>query len=111
METSLKGIQIVEKKWSFVWLKDNEKQTTQALDYFDFKALLHQNFTEDQIKIILEELNSERKLLMDFDKNKVKIISAKEEPFIDQMKMYMNPNRVQEDIDSYDETVGTFINF
>lgn len=111
MEKTLKGIHIVEKKWSLIWLNDKEKQTTQTMDYFDFAAILHQSFTEEQIKKILEELNCERKLLIDFDKEKVKIVTVKEEPFINQMKLYMNSKCVQDDLDNYVESIGKFINF
>ena len=111
MEKVLKGIYIVEKKWSLIWLNDKEKQTTQTLDYFNFKALLYQSFTEEQIKKILEELDCERKLLIDFDKEKVKIINQKEESFINQMTLYMNPNFIQDSIDNPEENIGNFINF
>ena len=111
MEKVLKDIYIVEKKWSLIWLNDKEKQTIQTLDYFDFKALLYQSFTEEQIKKILEELDCEKKLLIDFNKEKVKIINQKEEPFINQMKLYMNPNFIQDSIDNPEENIGTFINF
>ena len=71
MNKTLTGIHIVEKKYSLIWLRDNEKQLSQTMKYFDFVAILHQSFNEQQIKKILEALNCEERLLIDFDKEKV----------------------------------------
>ena len=111
MEKTIKGIRIIEKKWSLIWLNDPEKQTTETMDYFDFKAILHQTFTEEQVNKILEIINCDEKVLIDFDKEKVKLITIKDKPFTDQMKEYMNPNRVLLDLMDSEESVGTFIKY
>jgi len=111
MEKAINGIRIIEKKWSFVWLNDPEKQVTEAMDYFDFKAILHQTFTEEQINKILEMINCDEKILIDFDKEKVKLITVKDKPFTDQMKEYMNPNRVLLDLIDSEESVGKFVKY
>ena len=95
MDKTLTGIHIVEKKYSLIWLRDNEKQLSQTMKYFDFAAILHQSFNEQQIKKILEALNYEERLLIDFDKEKVKIINKKEESFSKNIHTYMTAKTVQ----------------
>ena len=99
MTKTLTGIHVVEKKYSLIWLRDNDKQLSQTMKYFDFKAILHQSFDEQQIKKILEALNCEERLLIDFDKEKVKIISVKEENFSKEMNKYMTVKAVQDIVD------------
>lgn len=96
MNKTLTGIYIVEKKWSLIWLKDNKKKISQTMKYFDFAAILHQSFNEEQIKKILEALNCENKLLIDFDKEKVKVVNKKEDNFFNEMNKYMNVKAVQD---------------
>lgn len=102
MNKTLTGIHVVEKKYSLIWLRDNEKQLSQTMKYFDFVAILHQSFNEQQIKKILEALNCEERLLIDFDKEKVKIINKKEEDFSKEMNKYMTAKTVQDIIDNTD---------
>lgn len=100
MNKILKGIHIVEKKYDLIWLKDNDKKLSQTMKYFDFEIFLHQTFNEQQIKKILEALNCEERLLIDFDKAKVKIINLKEDKFFKEMNKYMNSKAVQNIISS-----------
>lgn len=91
----IRGIYIVEKKYEKIRLtnKIEEKQT--YMDYFKFHNLLFQSFNEDYIKKILNALNSEKKLLIDFDKDIVKQIVDKEPKFEDNFSKYFSAAAAQ----------------
>lgn len=102
------GIWIAEKKYELIWLNDTKNKLSQTLNYFKFKTILLQDFDADQIKKIMEALDCSEKLLIDFDKGKVKKVELKNVPFIEYMKTFMNPtaaeanlNTVQEDSEFY----------
>lgn len=109
----IEGIYIVEKKFDLIWLKNKITESNQTLSYDNFRTLLLQSFTEDQIKKILESINSSEKLLIDFDKNKVKKVVLKDEPFVHTMKKYMNPTAAAEEYVVIEETTKQpeFYNF
>lgn len=109
----LSGIYTVEKKLDLIWLRDKNQQIVQTFQYFTFKALLLQCFTEDQIKVLMEVLDCSDKLLIDFDKSKAKKIILKDEPFINHMKTFMNPNAVREEYEEalFDEIDTRYVNF
>lgn len=100
------GIYLVEKKWERIWLKNKFQDTVETLDYFTFHNLLFQSFDSDYIKKILEALNSEKKLIIDFDKDIVKVIVSKDQPFIKALAPYFNPAMVEEwyNNEEYDES-------
>ena len=95
----IKGIYIAEKKYELVWLTDAKSKNSQSLNYFKFAGLLTQAFTERQIKIILEEINCARKVIVDFDKGVAKKIVDKDVDFADTMKRYFNPSYIQSQLD------------
>lgn len=103
MNKVLKGIHIVEKNYNLIWLKDNDKKISQTMKYFDFDLFLHQSFNETQIKKILEALNCGERLLIDFDKEKVKIITTKDDNFFKEMNKYMTGKAVQNIINNEQE--------
>lgn len=109
MDKTLNGIYVVEKKYSLIWLNNSEKKTTETMKYFDFAAILHQSFNEKQIKVILEALNCDEKLLIDFDKEKVKLINKKEDPFVKEMNNFMNIKAVQNLVE--DQPEFNWLNF
>jgi len=99
MDNKVKGIYIVEKKYDLVWLTDGKTKSTESLNYFKFSSLLTQAFTEKQIKIILEEINCFRKVILDFDKGIAKKIIDKEPNYTDAMKPFFKPNYIQNQLD------------
>lgn len=88
------GIYLVEKKWDLIWLKNKIEDKEETLPYFKFQNFLYQSFDEDYIKKILEAINCEKKLLIDFDKSVVKIVVEKEQPFIKTMTPFFKVDTV-----------------
>ena len=99
MNTILKGVFIVKKSEDRIWLENKPLDILHLLDYFKFEVLLHQHFEADYIKKILEALCSDKKLIIDFDKNIVKIIKEKEYYFKNNFLRYFNANNIQEELD------------
>lgn len=97
--TKVKGIYTVEKKYDLIWLTDARSKAIESLNYFKFAGLLTQSFTEKQSKIILEELNCARKVILDFDKGIAKKIIDKDVNFIEAMKPYFSPSYIQNQLD------------
>lgn len=87
----LSGTFIVDKRFTdTVQLYDKKLDTTTYIDYFKFNNLLFQYFDIDYINKILDKLNNEEKLLIDFDNCKVKRIVQKDPNFIDKMLEHFN---------------------
>ena len=109
----IEGVYIAEKKFDLIWLKNKITESNQTLGYDQFRTLLFQSFTEDQIKKILEAINSSEKLLIDFDKSKVKKVVLKDEPFLKTMNKYMNATAAEEQYTVIEETIRQqdFYNF
>jgi len=100
----IKGTYLVEKKYGLIWLKNKDNETTQTLDYFKFSTLLLQSFTDDQRKVILEHINSDERLVIDFDNSHAKIIVTKDVDFHKTMTKYMTSRAVEEEIQLIAET-------
>lgn len=106
----IEGIWIVDKHYDLIWLRNDEKKLSQTLNYFKFETILFQSFDGNQVKKIMEALNCEEKLLIDFDKSKVKKIELKNEPFVNHMKNFMNANAAEMEISTID-TESKYYNF
>lgn len=105
----IKGIYTVEKKYELIWLTDARSKSSESLNYFKFAALLTQAFTEKQIKIILDELNCSRKVILDFDKGVAKKIIDKDVNFVEAMKPYFNPSYIQGQLDNpFENTIDLY---
>lgn len=97
---SITGTYLVQKEMSFVRLDNKIDKTRQILNYFDFEKVLHRRFEEDITKKLLDKLNDNEKLLIDFDKGSVNIVKIKEVPFSKALTSFFNPNFIQQQIDS-----------
>lgn len=100
---AISGIYIIEKKYELIWLTNKVTKSSETLSYFTFRNLLFQSFNEDTIKKILEVLNCEEKLLIDFDKDTVKRIIVKDRPFIESMNKYFSVKAAQEWLDNLED--------
>ena len=98
-DSKVKGIYIVEKKYDLVWLTDAKTKAVESLNYFTFSGILTQAFTEKQRKIILEEINCFRKVILDFDKGIAKKVIDKEPNYLDSMKSFFSPKYIQNQLD------------
>jgi len=102
------GIYLVEKKWDLIWLKNKVLNIEETLNYFKFETLLFQTFEKPYIIKILDAINCEKKLIIDFDKAIVKIVEEKPIDYYQEMTKYFNPTVVQDwlegiDIDNEEE--------
>ena len=89
-------IYIVEEKYGYIFLDSQTMDSKKAMDPFKFRVLLVQSFTEDQIKKIIEALSLGKKLIIDFDKDRVKGIEEKEERFENAFLETFSKEAVQE---------------
>ena len=74
----ISGVYIVEKKWGLIWLKNKLKNINETVKDDKFYVMLLQHFDSDYIKKILEALSEEKKLIIDFDNEVVKVVDAKD---------------------------------
>lgn len=96
----LSGVYLVEKKWGLIWLTNKVKHINETIKYEKFYVILLQTFGIDYTKKILEALSEEKKLIIDFDNEKVKVVAKKDSPFHQSLSFYFNPNTVQNQIDT-----------
>lgn len=103
----ISGVYLVERKWGLIWIKNKVKNINETVKDDKFYVMLLQIFTIDRVHKILEALSEEKKLIINFDNEEVKVVKSKDVPFHQSMKIYFNPQNIQnelefaEDIDIY----------
>ena len=107
---AITGIYTVEKKYELIWLTNKVTKSSETLPYFTFRNLLFQSFNEDTIKKILEAINCEEKLLIDFDKDRVKRIVVKDRPFIESMNKYFSVKAAQQWLEDLEDENSIYKN-
>lgn len=93
--SSVQGVFICEFKYELYWLKDIEKNTQEAFNLNNFTLLLRSCFIQTQVKKIIDELTSYKRLIIDFSLKKVKIIEEKEQPFLKDFIKYFKPENIE----------------
>jgi hypothetical protein len=106
MDKILTGVKRVEYKWDLVFLSDNVVEETLPLD--KFRVLLLQSFDSDYIIKIVEALTSEKPLLIDFDKEIVKVIAQKQRAFEENLLYYFNPDNVAFELENIESGVDIY---
>lgn len=96
----ISGTYIVEKKWDLIWLKNKIKNINETIKDDKFYVMLLQCFGPDYTNKILEALSEEKKLIIDFDKEKVKVVDTKDIPFNQSLRFYFNPQTIQNELDT-----------
>ena len=96
----ISGVYIVEKKWGLIWLKNKLKNINETVKDDKFYVMLLQHFDSDYIKKISEALSEEKKLIIDFDNEVVKVVDAKDISYIQSLKFYFNPKNIQRELDT-----------
>ena len=96
----ISDVYIVEKKWGLIWLKNKLKNINETVKDDKFYVMLLQHFDSDYIKKILEALSEEKKLIIDFDNEVVKVVDAKDISYIQSLKFYFNPKNIQRELDT-----------
>jgi len=103
MNKLLTGIYVIEYRWELILLHRGLEEDLKTLRPEQFKILLLQSFDSDYITKILDNLYSNNKLLIDFDRCKVKVIKHKDVPYENSLLYYFNGDNLQKEIDnSYD---------
>lgn len=95
----VRGVYTAEKKYDLVWLTNANTKSAETVNYFKFSSLLIQAFTDRQCKIILEELNCMRKVILDFDKGVAKKVVDKDPNFMESMLPFFSPKGIQNQLD------------
>lgn len=96
----ISGAYVVEKKWGLIWLKNKLRNINETVKDDKFYVMLLQCFGPDYTDKILEALSEEKKLIIDFDNEKVKVVDTKDVPFKQSLKFYFNPQTIQNELDT-----------
>ena len=96
----LKGIYKIELRWDLIWLYNVETKVEETIKRDMLHTLMMQSFNIDTIERFTERLYNGDKFIVDFDKEKIKIIKSKEVPFESVMNQYFNANYIQQEIDN-----------
>lgn len=91
---------MVERKWELIWLKNKVKNINETIKDDKFHVMLLQSFGIDYTNKILEALSEEKKLIIDFDNEKVKVVDTKTTPFNQSLKFYFDPKNIQNELDT-----------
>lgn len=98
-DQNISGIYLLYKKWELYWLENKKESKQFSIDYFKLDKVLHKKFPNDTCVKILEHVNCDRKVALDFDNVIAKVILEKDEPFENQILRYMDPKFIQQTID------------
>jgi len=100
------GIYLAYRRWELYWL-ENKKQNQQiSMDYFKLDKILHKKFPNNVCVKILEHINCDRKVALDFDNIVAKVVVEKDEPFENQVLKFLDPKfvqQIQDDPEAYEE--------
>ena len=96
----LRGVYVIQVRWDLIWLYNAETKTEETIARDKLSTLMLQSFDYDLIEKFMEKLYDGDKFLVDFDKEKIKTIKLKDEPFENCMKQYFSAENVQQEIDN-----------
>lgn len=91
----VEGVYLVSKTGTLINLvKAGVENERQSLDYFTFQSYLFRYFDIDKINKILEYLNENEKVVIDFDNEKAMLVKDKDPKFISIFTKEMSPETV-----------------
>lgn len=76
-----KGVYLVEYKFGLFLFKNPSLKAEEYLNRDNLYKLLRQNFVEDKVNLIVNKLEDNEKLLIDFNKHSVSIVNSKKKKF------------------------------
>lgn len=76
-----KGVYLVEYKFGLFLFKNPSLKAEEYLNRDNLYKLLRQNFVEDRVNLIVNKLEDNEKLLIDFNKHSVSIVNSKKKKF------------------------------
>lgn len=76
-----KGVYLVEYKFGLFLFKNPSLKAEEYLNRDNLYKLLRQNFVEDKVNLIVNKLEDNEKLLIDFNKRSVSIVNSKKKKF------------------------------
>ena len=95
----IKGVFLVKRDYgNKVSLLNKATNSMNLLDYFEFKEQLPFYFSIDTVNKILDNINCERKVIIDFDNKKAKLIKEKEFDFTKVIPSYLTPSNVENEL-------------
>lgn len=91
----VEGIYLVSKTGTLINLvKAGVENERQSLDYFTFKSYMFRYFDIEKINKILEYLNENEKVVIDFDNEKAMLVKDKDPNFLSIFAQEMSPETV-----------------
>ena len=76
-----KGVYLVEYKFGLFLFKNPSLKAEEYLNRDNLYKLLRQNFVEDKVNLVVNKLEDNEKLLIDFNKHSVSIVNSKKKKF------------------------------
>lgn len=99
MDKVISGVFRVEKKWDLIWFINENLQTKEIVKRDLLLKYLFSTFDFDYVQKIIEAIDENKKLIIDFDTTRVKLIVDKEQPFTKYMQQFFNTNYILNNID------------
>lgn len=91
----VEGVYLASKTGTLINLvKAGVENERQSLDYFTFQSYLFRYFDVEKINKILEYLNENEKVVIDFDNEKAMLIKDKDPNFLSIFSQEMSPQTV-----------------
>jgi len=91
----VEGVYLASKTGTLINLvKAGVENERQSLDYFTFQSYLFRYFDVEKINKILEYLNENEKVVIDFDNEKAMLVKDKDPDFLSIFSQEMSPQTV-----------------